>query len=173
MRSEARPSNPVLFRPKPTLGRGWGIFRWCCEHPFLVALGIPFLVVNGCIATVVVNASFEQGAALDRARAIPQAEREKMLRACVEISREIKPDEYERIFGESPRNKPIPPEFAALQAKRVNVKKDRASVKLQFCFDNGTFLYVEGLDTASPSAHLFWGEHPGSEEDWAVLKGGP
>ncbi|WP_035605142.1 hypothetical protein [Haloferula sp. BvORR071] len=120
--------------------------------------------------TWTVDASFKQSAALERARAIPQAEREKILRTCAEIARQIEPEEDERIFGESLRNPPIPPEFAALQAMRVNVRKGHAHFKLHYFFDSGVSIGVDKLDTPTPSAVLWWGEM-GEQEPWAELKG--
>lgn len=170
MRSEPRVSNPLLFRPKPKAGFGFKLLRWLENHVFLVALGLPFLVVGGCMMTQVVRAEIAQDAAVRRAQAIPHAEREKILRACVEISRQLGPEEYERIFGESPRNPPIPAEFAVLQAKRVNLSKSHGSIKLFYFFDSGAGLHLDDLDTATPSAVLFWGEIRESEP-WVSLKG--
>lgn len=98
MRSEPRPSDPFLLLPKAKPGLGFRLLRWFGDHVLLVLIGLPILLLGGGILTLAVKNGLDRSAALERARAIPQAEREEILRYCVEVSRKIPEGGYERSF---------------------------------------------------------------------------
>lgn len=123
------------------------------------------------MTTLFVKAGIEQSAILDRARAVPTEEREKILRYCVEVSRQLGPDEYHREFGSRPNDKhAVPDGFAAVQPRRVLIAKNHATIQLHVFGDIGTAIRVDGLDTSSLTAMLLWGEMNEGKEAWADLQ---
>lgn len=139
-------------------------------------------IVGGIFATPVLLMFFvfakgtfiDAPAALKRAQTLPMEQRQAILESCVRHSKSIKEDHEEIVFQaegryESPLAKPMPPEFTPLAPMRVNVRQDRALIKLYTMMDSGVCIVVEGLNSSGPTAYLMWGEMD-EREPWDLKK---
>ncbi|WP_367872127.1 hypothetical protein [Luteolibacter sp. Populi] len=131
--------------------------------------GIPLLLLVVGLGALVGKSNHDQAEAVRRARAIPMTERQEILRACVKYARGIKPEQFERVFGQYQWNLPIPPEFQKLAPMRVNIYPEKANIKLQQFYDSGAGISCSNLDKPNASATLHWGEM-GGQEPWAALE---
>ena len=170
-----KPPETSTWSREPKKSRSASFAHWIFRNWLPVLLGTVllgmFVFVGGALISPIVMASYNADAALQRARAMPPAEREKILRACVEIARQMREDEFERRFEDSPATKPVPGDFAALQPWRVHVTKEDATILLaKISLDSGIVIVLNGLDTPTPSAELVPGTDPVVHEPWATLE---